>query len=355
MRHPVLARRGRLLPYLLLWTLMAGLIAMPALLQGCTLLESAGLALPMALLGAGIGLLPFFIARGMPAGRTPLLRLSIVWGLAAVVDGAFWVAAGTWISAHLLARLPGLARLPVITEKALPFLWAFGVLLYLACAAFYYLLLAQDQAEESERARLHMQMLAQDAELKALRAQLNPHFLFNALNSISALTSLDAARARDMCVKLSDFLRRSLGLGERTSVALAEELELCRGYLAIEQVRFGQRLRLDWHVAPEAEAALLPPLLLQPLVENAIKHGISPLPEGGEVRLDARLDGGLVHILLENPVDPDAPRTQGLGMGLRQVRQRLLGRFGEAAAFEAGVTEGRHKVRLSFPFQTEQP
>ena len=355
MNHPVLARRGRLLPYLLLWVLMGGLIAAPALLQGCTLLESIGLALPMALLGAGIGLLPFFIARSMPTGRTPTARLSIVWGLAAIVDGAFWAAAGSWVSAHLLSKLPGLARLPLITEKALPFLWAFGVLLYLACAAFYYLLLAQDQAEEAERARLQMQMLAQDAELKALRAQLNPHFLFNALNSISALTSADAARARDMCVKLSDFLRRSLGLGERTSVALAEELELCRGYLAIEQVRFGRRLRLDWQVAAEAEKALLPPLLLQPLVENAIKHGISPLPEGGEVKLEALLDGGLVRIHLENPVDPDAPRTQGLGLGLRQVRQRLLGRFGEAASFDAGVTEGRHTVRLAFPLQTEQP
>ncbi|HTL97503.1 MAG TPA: histidine kinase [Holophagaceae bacterium] len=355
MNHPVLARRGRLIPYLLLWVLMAGLIAAPTRMQGCTWLESLGLALPMALLGAGIGLMPYYIARFMPAGRTPMARLSTVWCIAAIVDGAFWVAAGSWISARLLSQLPGLSRLPHITAQALPFLWAFGVLLYLACAAFYYLLLAQDQAEEAEQARLRLQMLAQDAELKALRAQLNPHFLFNALNTISALTSVDALRARDMCVKLSDFLRRSLGLGERAAVALSEELELCRGYLAIEQVRFGQRLRLDWQVEPEAERALLPPLLLQPLVENAIKHGISPLPEGGEVRFEAKLDGAWVRILLENPVDSDAPRPQGLGLGLRQVRQRLLGRFGEQAAFEAGIEEGRHAVRLRFPFQTEQP
>lgn len=355
MNHPILARRGRWIPYLLLWALMAGLIAAPARMQGFTWLEAAGLALPMAVLGAGIGLMPYYIARVMPAGRTQLSRLSVVWGIAAIVDGAFWAAAGSWISANLLSKLPGLARLPALTEKALPFLWAFGVLLYLAYAAFYYLLLAQDKAEEAEQARLRMQMLAQDAELKALRAQLNPHFLFNALNSISALTSVDAARARDMCVKLSDFLRRSLGLGERTSVALSEELELCRGYLAIEQVRFGPRLRLDWQVEPEAEAALLPPLLLQPLVENAIKHGVSPLPQGGEVRVEAKRDGAAVRILIENPVDLDAPRPLGLGLGLRQVRQRLIGRFGEGAAFEATLADGRHAVRLSFPFQTEQP
>ncbi|HET8902262.1 MAG TPA: histidine kinase [Holophagaceae bacterium] len=355
MNHPVLARRGRLIPYLLLWALMAGLIAAPALLQHCTLLEAAGLALPMALVGAGMGLLPYYLARGLPTGRTTPTRLALTWGSAAIVDGALWAAVGSWISGHLLSRLPGLAGLSAITEKALPFLLVFGVLLYLACAAFYYLLLAQDQAEEAEQARLTMQLLAQEAELKALRAQLNPHFLFNALNSISALTSVDPLRARDMCVKLSDFLRRALGLGERASVALSEELELSRGYLAIEQVRFGQRLRLDWQVEPAVEAALLPPLLLQPLVENAIKHGISPLPEGGEVRLEAHLDGATVHILVENPVDPDAPRPQGLGLGLKQVRQRLLGRFGEAAVFEAGIKDGRFVVRLSFPLQTERP
>jgi len=238
----------------------------------------------MALLGAGMGLLPYYLARGMPTGRTTATRLALTWGFAAIVDGALWAAAGSWISSHLLSRLPELARLPFITEKALPFLLVFGVLLYLACAAFYYLLLAQDQAEEAEQARLTLQLLAQEAELKALRAQLNPHFLFNALNSISALTSLDPLRARDMCVRLSDFL-----------------------------------------------------------------------PEGGEVRLEAHLEGTSVQILVENPVDPDAPRPQGLGLGLKQVRQRLLGRFGEGASFEAGITDGRYAVRLRFPLQTERP
>ena len=355
MNHPLLARRGRLAPYLLLWLLMAGLIAAPALLQGCTWMESAALALPMALLGAGIGLLPYYLARGMPTGRTAPSRMALMWGLAAIVVGAFWAAGGSWISGHLLSQLPRLGRLPQITDKALPFLWAFGVLLYLACAAFYYLLQAQDQAEEAEQERLTLQMLAQEAELKALRAQLNPHFLFNALNSISALTSVDASRARDMCVKLSDFLRRTLGLGERTSVSLAEELELSRGYLAIEQIRFGSRLRLDWSVDSTVETAQLPPLLLQPLVENAVKHGISPLPEGGNVRLEAKLDGDMVDILVENQVDPDAPRPQGLGLGMKQVRQRLLGRFGDQATFTSGIQGGCHSVRLRFPFCTEQP
>jgi LytS/YehU family sensor histidine kinase len=145
-------------------------------------------------------------------------------------------------------------------------------------------MLAQDRAIEAERKGAELQLLAQESELKALRAQLNPHFLFNSLNSISALTAVDPSRAREMCVLLSDFLRRSLGLGERRLVALREELDLARTYLAIEQIRFGARLKLAWTLDPAAEPALLPTLLLQPLVENAIKHGIAALPKAASWR-----------------------------------------------------------------------
>jgi LytS/YehU family sensor histidine kinase len=156
-----------------------------------------------------------------------------------------------------------------------------------------------------------------------------------------------------MCVLLSDFLRRSLGLGERRLVALREELDLARAYLAIEQIRFGTRLKLAWTIDPVAESALLPTLLLQPLVENAIKHGIAALPEGGTLALTAEVVEGHVVLKVENPVDSDAPPPQGLGLGLRQVRQRLLGHFGSRARFEAGMQDGTHRVTLVFPLEVE--
>jgi LytS/YehU family sensor histidine kinase len=219
--------------------------------------------------------------------------------------------------------------------------------------ALSYLLLAQDRAVEAERKGAELQLLAQESELKALRAQLNPHFLFNSLNSLSALTAVDPVRAREMCVLLSDFLRRSLGLGERRLVALREELELARAYLAIEQIRFGARLQLAWSVDAAAEPALLPTLLLQPLVENAIKHGIAALPEGGTLSVAAEVLEGHVVLRVDNPLDADSPAPQGLGLGLRQVRQRLLGRFGSRARFEAAVQDGIHRVTLVFPLEVE--
>jgi LytS/YehU family sensor histidine kinase len=214
-------------------------------------------------------------------------------------------------------------------------------------------MLAQERAIEAERKGAELQLLAQESELKALRAQLNPHFLFNSLNSLSALTAVDPARAREMCVLLSDFLRRSLGLGERRLVALREELDLARAYLAIEQIRFGARLQVEWRIDPATESALLPTLLLQPLVENAIKHGIAALPEGGTLALDAELAEGHVIFRVTNPMDADVPTPLGLGLGLRQVRQRLLGRFGNRARFEAGVQDGVHRVTLVFPLEIE--
>jgi LytS/YehU family sensor histidine kinase len=272
--------------------------------------------------------------------------------MAAVLMGGLW-AGLAWLLARLLNWIPGLEALPQQVSTALPVLTGLGILLYLASVALSYLMLAQDRAIEAERKGAELQLLAQESELKALRAQLNPHFLFNSLNSISALTAVDPSRAREMCVLLSDFLRRSLGLGERRLVALREELDLARTYLAIEQIRFGARLKLAWTLDSAAEPALLPTLLLQPLVENAIKHGIAALPEGGILAVSVEVVEGHVILKVDNPVDLDSPTPQGLGIGLRQVRQRLLGRFGSRARLEAGVQDSVHRVTLVFPLETE--
>jgi signal transduction histidine kinase len=352
--HPLLASRARLGAYLLGWAPIALLLAGIARSQGWTWAEAAALSLPLCLLAALLFLSAWFLCRALPLGRTVegLGTHGAAWGTAAVLMGGLW-AGLAWLLARMLAWIPGLGALPQRVGIALPVLTGLGILLYLASVALSYLMLAQERALEAERKGAELQLLAQESELKALRAQLNPHFLFNSLNSLSALTAVDPARAREMCVLLSDFLRRSLGLGERRLVALREELDLARAYLAIEQIRFGTRLKLDWRLDPAAEPALLPTLLLQPLVENAIKHGVAALPEGGTLSLSTEVLEGHVILRVDNPMDADAPAPQGLGIGLRQVRQRLLGRFGSRARFEAGAQDGIHRVTLVFPLETE--
>jgi signal transduction histidine kinase len=352
--HPLLASRARLGAYLLGWIPIALLLAGIARSQGWSWLEAGSLALPLCLLAAFLFLSSWFLCRALPLGRAVegLGTHGAAWSMAAVLMGGLWSGLA-WLLARLLAWIPGLGALPQRVGNALPVLTGLGILLYLASVALSYLMLAQERAIEAERKGAELQLLAQESELKALRAQLNPHFLFNSLNSLSALTAVDPARAREMCVLLSDFLRRSLGLGERRLVTLREELELARAYLAIEQIRFGTRLQLAWTVEPSAEPALLPTLLLQPLVENAIKHGIAALPEGGTLTLAAEVAEGHVLLRVENPLDAEAPAPQGLGLGLKQVRQRLLGRFGSRARFEYTVRDGIHSVTLVFPLEIE--
>jgi LytS/YehU family sensor histidine kinase len=197
-------------------------------------------------------------------------------------------------------------------------------------------------------------ILARDAELKALKAQVNPHFLFNSLNSISALTSIDPARAREMCILLAEFLRMTLGLGEKTSVPIAEELSLLHRYLAIEKVRFGARLQMEEDLRELSSAIQLPPLLLQPLVENAITHGIANLPEGGTVRLSGRSDNGRVLLAIENTFDPESVPMRKSGLGLKNVRDRLEARYGKEANMRVSAENGNFRVDLSFPAAGEK-
>lgn len=348
--HPILSSPPRRLAYFMAWVPLTGLLAVMAGSQGWTFAESMLVAVAFGAVGSLICLTSWFICKALPVSEGRLFRPASAWAAAALVDGGIWTGAVAGLAA-LLRDVPRFAGLPAKLPKALPILWVLAVLLYLASVGLNYAILATEQAREAERRQLESQLLAQEAELRALRAQLNPHFLFNALNSISALTSADPKKAREMCVLLSEFLRRSLAMGERSAIALKEELDLVRNYLAIEQIRFGARLEVAWEVAEGALPAQLPPLLLQPLAENAIKHGISGLTEGGSVHIAVRSLGDRVDIAVENPFDPDQPAKKGLGLGLRQVRQRLQGRFGSRAAVETRVTQGHHKVLLSFPLE----
>jgi LytS/YehU family sensor histidine kinase len=198
---------------------------------------------------------------------------------------------------------------------------------------------------------MEARILARDSELKALKAQVNPHFLFNSLHSISALTATDPRKAREMCIMLAEFLRATLGLGEKTAIPLRDEISLTRSFLSVEKVRFGDRLNLDERIEPEALDYLVPPLLLQPLLENAVAHGVSNLTEGGWIRLQiSRGTGaGSLAIQVENNFDPEMPPRRRNGTGLRNVRQRLETRYGEQATFASWTEGDRFRVAMEFP------
>jgi len=234
-------------------------------------------------------------------------------------------------------------------DRPLPLLFGMGVLLYVLSVGLHYASLSAEESRAAESRAAEARTLAREAELQALKMQINPHFLFNSLHSIAALATQDGQRARDMCVKLSDFLRSGLSVAYRESIPLREELALARSYLDVERVRFGDRLRVEEAIDADCEDCGVPALVLQPLVENAVKHGIAGLVEGGWIRFEARRQQGGVCIAIENPVDPDAPAPRKSGMGLAHVRRRLRVRYGETAIFEPSSREGLYRVVLLLP------
>lgn len=348
--HPILARKGRLGPYMagalpvggILAAMLAGRGAFPPL-------EAVALALPMMLLYAFLGLSAWYPCRALPLRLTRPLRSAVTHLGAALVTSAVWVLIGGGL-ARLLALVPALSGVAGRYAVQVPALFSAGVLLYLISSALHYVLLAFEESREAERREAELRVLAREAQLKALKAQLHPHFLFNSLHSVGALTTKDPARAREMCQRLAEFLRKSLAVGESSSIPLAEELALAKAYLAVEALRFGPRLSIEEDVELE-DACEVPPLLLQPLVENAVRHGIATRVEGGAIRLEARQTGRRLRIVIENPCDPDTPPRRGQGLGLANVRERLAARYGPDAIFAARRLDDRFLVVISLPAQ----
>jgi LytS/YehU family sensor histidine kinase len=152
-----------------------------------------------------------------------------------------------------------------------------------------------------------------------------------------------------MCLLLADFLRRSLQLGAREKISFGDELKLAESFLDIEKVRFGERLGVDQQVDPACHSCMVPPLLIQPLIENAVTHGIAPLIEGGTLRIEAGRRGSSLEIVLENPFDEDSGRRAGAGVGLKNVRDRLNSMFGDEGRVDVQQTDSRFKVVLRLP------
>ncbi|MEO6227359.1 MAG: histidine kinase [Thermomonas sp.] len=217
---------------------------------------------------------------------------------------------------------------------------------------FAHALLFSDQAGEQERRASELQALLAQARLDAISAQLNPHFLFNALNSIAELVHHDAARADRMLVALSALLRRSLDSSRLQWVSLGEELDLLAHYLDIEKVRLGERMQVHWHVARDCLGEAVPPLLLQPLVENAVVHAIARRIRPGNVRIAAGLVTGLLWLEVEDDGAEGLPDAEGHGIGLANTRARLAALFGERATLSIEPTDaGGTRVMLHLPRQ----
>jgi len=349
--HPILGDQLRLRLHLTAWGLAGAMVALLIrVLVGVPWTEAFVFSIPLGLVAAPISLSAWYLVKAMPLARTNAWRIGATALGAAVVTASLWAGIGRlwW---QLLGQ-SGFALPSQAAGEPFALLVGLGAIGYLLAVTVHYVLQASQESAAAERRALEYQVAQREAELRALRAQIDPHFLFNSLNSIIGLMSADTERARTMCLRLAEFLRDSLTLGGEARIPLAREAALVEQYLGVERVRFGSRLSVVMNVPGDAAGIGVPPLILQPLVENAVRHGVATLIEGGEIRVDANMPGQRLFIVITNPYDPDA-RRRGTGLGLENVRRRLAATFGERAAITAEAVDGQYRVSLTIPVDEE--
>jgi sensor histidine kinase YesM len=347
--HPILSNRRTLLLYLAVWLTIGLLIEIPFIFQYKSQWAAFLLSdIPLNLFFAFICLSSYYICRIFPVKTTQWYNLLSMFIVAACIAAGLELALGYgWV--QLIDSLKIASSIAPMYEPWIAGIFSLLVLIFLLIAATHYVIISFEQSRETELQTFELKVLAQDAELRALRAQIDPHFLFNSLNSISALTASDPAKARTMTLLLADFFRKSLEFGGKKNISLENELSLVSDFLTIEQVRFGSRLKVEQDIQEECKKALVPPLILQPLIENAVRHGIAHLVEGGTVRIHCEGRGGKLCLQVDNPVDVDRPKRKGTGVGVRNVRSRLETLYGNEARVDVEETNEYYRIKLSFP------
>jgi two-component system, LytTR family, sensor histidine kinase AlgZ len=298
---------------------VAALVRAPTLAGAWSeLIEMSGIVQPLLI----VTLLVLVVVNGL------LQRLPFVAGVAAVVAIAVGVTALLGVAgARVYEEIPG----PIERHVVLAALTAAILLAYLDL-----------------RARALSPALS-EARLQALQARIRPHFLYNSINAVLSLIRQDPKRAESVLEDLADLFRVVMS-DNRELAPIHREVELCRQYLEIEQLRLGERLNVVWRIDKMPRDALVPPLVLQPLVENAVYHGIEPRVEPGDVSIDIYVSRGRLHAVLRNPYLQHGDRREGNRMALANVRERLQLHFDAEATLETRVREDSYQVHISMPY-----
>lgn len=349
--HPLFRTPNRVIALLVGWSLLsAGLSALVSGITDIPLARSLTLFAPMYFLWLLFLIPNYYLCRALPLDKG-------AWTTVIGTQTAILLA--TALIWALLGR--GFALILDSFSESVPYLDYFSGALFTNLVIFagqyeffallHYLLIALQRGRDLEQRALQQELLTSKAELRALRATIHPHFLFNALNVLANITDSESAQARNFCVRLADFLRYSVAYGDRPTATLGAELEHVQNYLSIERERFGERLCTDIEASEELLDTPVPSLMLFPLVENAIKHGIDSCIEGGCLKLRAGADDGRLHIEISNPLDELGHKRQGTGIGLISLRQRLKNRYGDEATLQTCREDDLFVARICLPLR----
>lgn len=345
--NPILKDLRNFFSYIFVW-LMITIAYILILVYGEKI--SLGIALADGLifnvLLAGFGLSFWYSASYISFESSSVPKILISHTIGGVVSVSIWLAIGFFITNFLASSSE---------EYSTFFLnnvgWRFlvGILFYFLIIAFYYLIIFYNNFHEKTLRENELKNLVTQAELKSLKFQINPHFIFNSLNSMSALTTIDPVKARNMILKLAEFLRYTLVNNDQQKNKLSEELNNIKLYLEIEKVRFEDKFDFVDETSPGCKDALVPNMILQPLFENAIKHAVYESLEKVILKFKCSAKDDFLHISLENNFDSLNANTKGSGIGLKNITERLKLIYGLNNLMNVEKSDGIFKVNLYIP------
>ena len=351
MIHPILSKRNRLLVYWLIW-LIIGLAQSLLITFSSDISVSASFSdgFFSAVIFAVIAVALWFPVNQFNTSRNSLLMAIFNHLIMAIIALGIWVFLTKFL---VLAFFQDNDPYKSFWENSIYYRLGAGAFMYAVVILTYYLMISIDNIAEKNIREAKLENMLKETELMMLRSQINPHFLFNSLNSISSLTISDAERAREMVIKLSDFMRYALSRKDDRTVILQTELENLRLYLDIEKIRFGERLVLEENVQDECLVVRVPNMILQPLYENAIKHGVYESADVVNINLSAKRVNGAINISISNDFDPESIPPGGTGTGLNNVRRRLELYYGNRAWLKTIKEDSVFTAELYIPEQAD--
>ncbi|HGY55457.1 MAG TPA: hypothetical protein ENK44_07150 [Caldithrix abyssi] len=347
--HPLLKNSKTVILVFISWIpVTATLVYIQSVLGSYSLQEAAILSGPPLFILLFFLLSTWYICKGIPLDVKNIITVGLKQFAAAVIFVAVWLQLAM-IYSEALTLIKESAIWRDRFTQAWPMLAVTGFMFYFLSCTANYLLLSLERAQEAEQEALKNKLLGSQAELNALRSTIHPHFLFNSLTALSALTINAPDKARQVSLKLAEFLRYSLQHGQKESVTLEQELEHLRNYLSIEKIRLGNRLKVEYQIDKQAVQHHILPFALLPLAENAVKYGIEPSLLGGKITITARSLNNSIQITIKNPLEKETEVSGGAGLGLSTLQKRIKVFYGDEARLQTQKTENMFLAQLYLP------
>jgi len=347
MNHPIFLNKKSISVYFGLWILIAGIhFSIFYFFYGFPIEISMADSLTFNILFCIIGILMWYIVRYSIPDKTNRTNIFINHLTFLALILVIWNGLPYLFLNSLFGSFKPYRELLNIS---IPYRLISGTLFYALLGMAYYLIIYYSDLQEKVKTESRLRELLKESELNMLKSQINPHFLFNSLNSISSLTITNPEKARDMVIKLSDFLRYSVSTNISRFTTFQNELANIKRYLEIEKVRFGEKLQFEFILEGPCKDHKIPLMLLQPLFENAIKHGVYESTEQVKIEMDCKYIPGYLEIIIWNDFDPNAHARKGTGLGLKNIRERLRLLYKTDTLLRTSVEGTKFFVFLSLP------